>query len=119
MNLDLPIFVYGSLRQGNVQHAILAESQFLGSAMTEPEFTLFDVGEWPAAIHKGTTAIVGELYDVNPNKLAEIDRYERHPDLFSRQAVMLAGDIKAWMWIYISEVHPSWPHIQDGCWRQH
>ena len=119
MNLDLPIFVYGSLRHGMVQHEILAGSQFLGTATTESEFTLFDVGEWPAAIHKGTTAIVGELYGVNPSKLAEIDRYERHPDLFSRQAVMLAGGLNAWMWIYISEVHPSWPHIQDGCWRQH
>ena len=58
------------------QHAILAGAQFLGSAMTKPEYTLFDAGAWPAAVRDGNTAIVGELYEVSPNKFSEIDRYE-------------------------------------------
>ena len=119
MNLDLPIFVYGSLRQGMTKHAILAGAEFLGPAITQTEFTLFDTGPWPAAVHKGTTAIVGELYDVNRHKLIEIDRYERHPDFFSRQAIVLAGGLKAWIWIYISELDPSWPPIKNGCWQLH
>ncbi|MEC7502077.1 MAG: gamma-glutamylcyclotransferase family protein [Planctomycetota bacterium] len=118
MTPALPIFVYGSLRKGMTQHAILAGAQFLGSAMTKPEYTLLDAGAWPAAVRDGNTAIVGELYEVKPNKVSEIDRYERHPNFFCRQKIMLADEIMAWMWIYVSEVHPSWLRIEDGCWRQ-
>ena len=115
----LPIFVYGSLRLGMTQHAKLSSVPFLGHAVTRPDFTLFDSGPWPAAVRGGETAIVGELYEVTNKKLAEIDRYERHPEFFSRQTIMLASQVEAWMWIYISDVPPQWIAIPDGCWRQH
>ena len=115
----LPIFVYGSLRKGMTQHALLGGAQFLGSAMTKSEFTLFDAGLWPAAVQNGNTAIFGELYEVKPKKVSEIDSYERHPEFFRRHKIMLADEINAWMWIYISDVDPTWISIEDGCWRQH
>ena len=115
----LPIFVYGSLRKGMTQHAKLSDAPFLGHAVTHPEFTLFDSGAWPAAVRGGATAIVGELYQVTNEKISEIDHYERHPDFFSRQKIVLASQLEAWMWIYISDLSLEWIAIQDGCWRQH
>ena len=55
------IFVYGSLRKGMAQHALLADARFLGPAATQPEFTLLDTGHWPAAITGGRTSIIGEM----------------------------------------------------------
>ena len=115
----LPIFVYGSLRLGMTQHAKLSSVPFLGHAVTRPEFTLFDSGPWPAAVRGGETAIVGELYEVTNKKIAELDRYERHPDFFFRQKITLANRLEAWMWIYISRLPHEWKAIGDGCWRQH
>ncbi|MBC20119.1 MAG: gamma-glutamylcyclotransferase [Planctomycetaceae bacterium] len=111
------IFVYGSLRTGMPQHSLLAGARFLGETLTLAEFTLFDTGEWPAAITGGKTAITGEVYAVPKDRLVEIDRYERHPSFFRRTQVMLADRRSAWMWIYVAQIQPHWRSLDCGCWQ--
>ena len=58
------LFVYGTLRQGEAQHALLAGASLLGVSSTRPAFHLIDVGPYAALVRGGTTAVSGELYSV-------------------------------------------------------
>ena len=116
MTPDETIFVYGSLRKGRPQHALIADARFLCVANTQPLFTLLDTGPWPAAISRGQTSIAGELYAVSTKRLGQLDEYERHPSFFRRSKVVLADKRVAWMWVYISKIEPHWQSLDSGDW---
>jgi gamma-glutamylcyclotransferase (GGCT)/AIG2-like uncharacterized protein YtfP len=72
----------------------MSGARFVREARTEPRFTLLDLGPFPALRDGGTTAVVGEVYEVGPDLLAELDRFEGVPHLYERAAVALPdGDV--------------------------
>jgi gamma-glutamylaminecyclotransferase len=85
------IFVYGSLLSGEANHAHLGSSRSLGPARTHPSYTLVDLGPYPALLDEGTTAVVGELYDVDDATRAALDEFEGHPTYYRRGAVRIAS----------------------------
>lgn len=93
--------VYGSLRQNLENSHLLKTSEYLGEALTQPEWTLFDLGPYPALVPSGTTAVVLEVYRVTPDTLAHLDHLEDCPDWYQRQT-----QATPWgnCWIYI---HPQ------------
>ena len=110
------VFVYGSLRKGMPQHHLVSGSPFLGYGSTAPAFTLYDSGDWPAAIATGGTAIYGELYDLSIPELALVDAYERHPHFFCRKRVKLADRRITSIWIYTLDIPDHWKRIETGDW---
>ncbi len=62
------LFVYGSLRKGQFNHIRysidMRRAVFLGLGKTKPAFTLVDFGQYPGLYNGGTTAVVGELYEI-------------------------------------------------------
>ena len=87
------LFVYGTLKHGQRNHSLMRESRFLGEAVTEPRYTLLDMGSFPGMIAGGTTAVHGELYEVGPELLARLDRHEGVPRFYMRTPVLLSvGD---------------------------
>ncbi|HSH40520.1 MAG TPA: gamma-glutamylcyclotransferase family protein [Arenicellales bacterium] len=98
MNKHL-VFVYGTLRRGGSNHYILADSDFLGPYITEPRYTMFRLGQFPAVVARGDCPITGELYRVSDEVFDLIDELECYPSVFSRQIIHTpAGD--AWMYLY-------------------
>lgn len=89
------VFVYGSLRRGATNHRVLEGATLVRQAISAPRYTLYDLGDYPALIEPGTTAITGELYLLPAWLLREVDAFEGHPLLFERRAVALAGDADA------------------------
>jgi gamma-glutamylcyclotransferase (GGCT)/AIG2-like uncharacterized protein YtfP/catechol 2,3-dioxygenase-like lactoylglutathione lyase family enzyme len=85
----LLLFVYGTLRAGEDNHAHLAGRTLLGPARTAARYTLADLGPYPALLEGGTTAVVGELYAITTEDLPRLDDLEEHPDLFRRVSVQL------------------------------
>lgn len=74
------LFVYGTLKpQYNLDKPI--------EATTEPCFTLYNYGRFPAAVHGGNTPIKGVILEVTEHKLQELDEYEGHPVFFKRTPV--------------------------------
>ncbi len=110
------VFVYGSLRRGMAQHHLITGAPFLGYGSTADTFTLYDSGDWPAAITTGVTAIYGELYALSTQKLAAIDAYEGHPHFFCRKRVMLADRQITSIWIYTLDIPDHWKRIGTGDW---
>ena len=110
------VFVYGSLRRGMAQLHLITGAPFLGYGSTADTFTLYDSGDWPAAITTGVTAIYGELYDLSTQELALIDAYERHPHFFCRKRVKLADRRITSIWIYTLDIPEHWKRIGTGDW---
>lgn len=122
------LFVYGTLMRGEPNHGRLAGARFLGEAVTCPVFTMISLGGFPAILEGGTTAIVGELYDVTPRILQGCDRLEGHPSFYERLDIALATRegvplpaIPSPVGAYVLpryRAHASRP-IPSGSWRQH
>lgn len=93
------IFVYGSLKQGCVRHGALRGQRYLGVAITEPEYGIFQLSGYPALVDQDTAnehgqlvgrGIWGELYEVDEGCLVELDRIEGvSSGLFQRREIKL------------------------------
>ena len=82
------IFVYGTLKKGLGNHRVLEGATYLGTASTEPTFTLLHLGGFPGIIRGGETAVQGELYLVTSQTMMDrLDRLEGHPTFYERQPI--------------------------------
>jgi gamma-glutamylaminecyclotransferase len=112
------LFVYGSLLAGERHEAQLAGARRLGDARTEPAYTLVDLGDYPALVEQGTTAVAGELYEVDEETLRRLDAFEGHPDDYRRAAVRLAGAAQAEAYLYPRSRAAGMAVIAGGDWRR-
>jgi gamma-glutamylcyclotransferase (GGCT)/AIG2-like uncharacterized protein YtfP len=98
MNKHL-VFVYGALRRGGSNHYMLADSEYLGGHQTDPLFTMFRLGQFPAVVPRGETSIAGEVYRISDEVFELLDELECYPSVFSRQIIATpAGN--AWIYLY-------------------
>lgn len=112
------LFVYGTLMRGEPNHPLLDGCPFLGTGRTPPAFLLVDCGAYPALVAAGSTAVVGELYQVDPATLAAVDDLEGHPHLYRRQPIPLAGDATAEAYLMDPVTAAGLPPIPSGDWRR-
>lgn len=75
-NSPILVGVYGSLREGLSNHKILGNSKLVGTFQTLPEFSMYDLGSYPAIINKGNTSISVEVYEVAEHTLEKLDCLE-------------------------------------------
>jgi gamma-glutamylcyclotransferase (GGCT)/AIG2-like uncharacterized protein YtfP len=112
------LFVYGTLRSGEANHAWLRGAHRIGAAITAARYELLDLGAYPALIAGGTTAIAGELYSVDDATLGRIDAFEGHPDELSRGEVTLEAAEPAWAYFLARERAAGARRIASGDWRR-
>lgn len=112
------IFVYGTLLRGESNHHLLMDARFLGAALTEPVFSLFDLGGFPAMSPQGCTSIVGEVYEVSQEVLVAIDRLEGNPNWYTRTAITLVGGMTAETYVMKPNQVEGRPLIHSGNWKQ-
>jgi len=111
------IFTYGTLMTGQPNHRLLAGAKMLGEARTRPEFNLVDLGPFPGMATGGTTAVIGEVYEVNMETLAALDRLEGHPRFYQRTAIRLSNGQRVATYIYPRRPQGC-PLITNGDWRR-
>ncbi len=109
------IFVYGSLKRGQLLHGALIDQKFLGLATTCLEYALFDCGEYPALVKVAANgdAVKGELYRVDSICLQKLDQIEGVDEgLYVREPVSLQdageypdGPNRVWAWFYLHSIH--------------
>lgn len=115
------LFVYGTLKRGDVRAPLLAGQAFVGETTTTPRYRLFNTGDYPAMIEAsplGTPglAIKGELWRVDAACLQQLDEEEGVGEgLYERRLIELADGQQAWSYLYL--------HTVDGmddcgdCWE--
>src|SRR3954470_12551727 len=81
------VFVYGSLKQGMMRNAAFRGQRYIGVALTEPLYAMFQLSGYPAMINKthpeaevllkdAGKSIYGELYEVDHTCINELDKIE-------------------------------------------
>ena len=89
-------------------------SEFLSTHITEPKFTLVNLGAYPAVIDRGTTAIHGELYRISESTFSSLDKLEGYPEYYSR--ILIPTEYcDAWMYT-LAKAGSSYPVIESGIW---
>jgi gamma-glutamylcyclotransferase (GGCT)/AIG2-like uncharacterized protein YtfP len=110
------VLVYGTLRRGESHAHLLQGARYLGPHVTEARYTLCDLGQYPAAVSWGVTAIHGEVYDLDEALLGRLDEYEEYPAVYDRRLIGTAhGDA----WMYLLKAPPAVACvIAHGDWRR-
>ena len=88
----MKIFVYGTLKKGHCRSNVLDGQTFLGEALTSNIYRLFNCGSYPGFVKcEAGISIEGELWEVNEDCLAKLDRIEGIPFLYKRDKVLLVS----------------------------
>lgn len=110
------VFVYGTLQGSEPNHRMMAGARFVREARTAPLFTLLDLGPFPALREGGSTAVRGEVYEVTPEHLARLDRFEGVPRLYERAEFRLDRDDVAEAYVQRGPARTG-ALIASGDWR--
>lgn len=105
------VFVYGTLKQGFGNHRLLADSEFIGSAVSHDRFEMKTCG-FPCLIKpreadasQPLACVAGELYEVDDATLEQLDRLEGNGSMYQREKINFEiTDAKY-------EVHEAWVYI--------
>jgi len=115
------VFVYGTLKRGGSNHLFLRGQKFLGDARTAPGFTLYSLGHYPGMVRApgDTVGVTGELWSVDEECLAELDRLEGLDEgLYERIDVLLmpndiAGSAQTYLYLRqldgLAPIGDYWP----------
>ena len=102
------LFVYGTLRANERANELLGpEATFLSDAKTKPEFSLYEIDWYPGLTEAGTTAVAGEVWEINPEQWEKLDEYEGVPDDYLRKTITLEDGLLVQTYIYIGETKPA------------
>jgi gamma-glutamylcyclotransferase (GGCT)/AIG2-like uncharacterized protein YtfP len=112
------VFVYGTLMKGFGNHFFLQNDVFLGYGETKPEYTLYDLGHFPAMVDGGETSVKGEIYEADPRTVEWMDKLEGVEDgLYEKKEIILTDGGKVLVYIFPREnLRPTDVPIKSGKW---
>lgn len=71
------VAVYGTLKLGRGNSHYMRDAEFLGTTETPPEYTMFNLGSYPAVAKGGNTSVSLEIYKVtDPEQMDDINVLE-------------------------------------------
>ncbi len=113
----MQLFVYGTLKRGFHNHYVLGDAKFIGDYITKPVYTMLDIrGAFPALRLGGTTAIIGEVYDINDLEL--VDQLEGYPTLYDRSEIATDyGNAWVYHFDFNNPLAIGSTKIEDGNWK--
>jgi len=120
------IFVYGTLLrdQGNWSWA-LKDQTFVCEAETKPEYTMISLGGFPGVLEGGNTSIQGEVFEVDDERMHDIDCLEgvnhSKPEdgMYRAESITLTDGTEALIYIYNNSGKYEHDTIKSGSWLEH
>ena len=86
------LFLYGTLKRGGLNHALMAGQTYCGDARSAFGFRLIDLGEFPGLVSDPSdrTGVSGEVWSVDLVTLSRLDELEGvNEGLYRRERVQL------------------------------
>ncbi|WP_028552550.1 gamma-glutamylcyclotransferase family protein [Paenibacillus sp. UNC451MF] len=117
------VFVYGTLLEGEVNHAVAAPYVVqLESGCVRG--TLYNYGPYPALVLKGENIVIGEWLQVTDEGLVQMDLLEDYngPGLCNDYERLWINDAvrpDREGWIYVWNDGRGYPLLSSGSWRTH
>jgi len=111
------VFVYGTLREGEHNHARLGGRHPQRFARTLPTWELVSLGSYPAILPGGTTAVLGEVYEVDDETLLKLDALEEHPTYYERTEIPLEDGSVVHAYVMARERVSDYESLSSGDWR--
>ena len=126
------VFVYGTLKRGFCNHTLLDEAEFIGEATTVERFGFYLGADdyapvveeipylyrQPKAANEAMT-VHGEVWEISPATLWQLDRLEGHPDWYRRESIQVQINSEAHMEVqaYLRPGSPpdAYRPIENGC----
>ncbi|OPX55020.1 Uncharacterized conserved protein YtfP, gamma-glutamylcyclotransferase (GGCT)/AIG2-like family [Oceanospirillum multiglobuliferum] len=113
------VAVYGSLRAGLINHYLLGGSTLIGTILHQG-LTLYDLGEYPAALRHPSTGVILEVYRIENATLALLDRLEDYEPLRPNDSLYLRETLKTpfglcWVYLYNQSL-AGVPIVASGDW---
>lgn len=108
------VFVYGTLKKGHGNHPFLADQKYLGKGEIGKEFTLYRDTILPYLVRKDGEGAVGEVYEVQDERMPMLDMLEGHPHVYNREKVEIKIDGEkdtAWVYVFPFELLKS--HVEE------
>lgn len=76
---------------------------------------MYDLGDYPAVIEHGSSAIHGEVYKITSDLLTKLDNLEGYPDYYHR--ILIESSLGfVWMYVLNQTVEDDRPIIKSGRW---
>ena len=110
------VFVYGTLRHGGSNHFRMAEAEFVSAGTVNGR--LYQIDWYPGLILDASADMVtGEIYQVPPSVLDELDRFEGEEYRRLQTAVRLpdGAPVSAWVWEWLGPVDEG-SRVRGGDW---
>jgi len=108
------VFVYGTLKRGQRNYHMMRDADFLGRHRTDPCFTMFDFGGYPAVSRVGRRRIGGEVFAVDADCLRRLDDFECRYGPYRRIEIP-TGYGAAWIYVVGADLCRGKPRIAG--WR--
>jgi len=93
------VFVYGTLKQGGRNHHCLNGALYRGPVTLTFKARMFDVGFPVLMKSRNKINVEGELYDVDAETFAALDRLEGQGRMYMRRRKRLADGRTAWVYL--------------------
>lgn len=110
------VFVYGTLRRGGSNHFRMARAKFVTAGTVQGR--LYQIDWYPGLVlDAAADGIMGEIYQVSPTVLEELDRFEGHEYRRLQTQVRLPDgeSVSAWIWEWLGPVDET-RRIKSGDW---
>jgi gamma-glutamylcyclotransferase (GGCT)/AIG2-like uncharacterized protein YtfP len=111
------VAVYGSLREGFGNHALLEGSSKLSEEVTDSNYTMLDLGAFPGVLLEGETPITIEVYEVDEPTFQRLDMLEGYPSFYDRIQIDTSVG-KAWMYFLDRSDNYSNSYVPSGDWSE-
>lgn len=96
----MKVFVYGTLKSGNTQrglHLFPGAKKQGNATTTEANFSLIDLGAFPAVVPDGNIDVAGEVWEVDDDTMEILDSIEGYPTFYNRRPTQTTLG-EAWMY---------------------
>lgn len=114
------VAVYGTLKRGLSNHALLQSARFVGTDCLTC-ITLYDLGAFPGAKLESSAGIDVEVFAVNEQQMQQLDELEEYVataadrGMYDRCKVLTQFGL-AWIYIYNPQVDKSSAQ-RSGAWQ--
>jgi gamma-glutamylcyclotransferase (GGCT)/AIG2-like uncharacterized protein YtfP len=90
----LRLFVYGTLKEGHLNHKLLVGGRKIADGYTVRTLLMMDAGEFPVVFERGNDLaamlpVTGELYEIEDHTLIALDELEDLGGMYDRRTFQI------------------------------